>query len=50
MITKKTMVFLPGDEANVKVHFTCKKTTVLRIEAIEIDNPDKDDIFVDLDL
>lgn len=49
-MNKKTLVFMPGDEANVKLHFKCKKTTVLKIEAIEIDNPDTDEIFVDLDL
>lgn len=49
-MNKKTLVFMPGDEATVKLHFMCKKTIVLKIEAIEIDNSDSDDIFVNLDL
>ena len=50
MKEKKTLVFLPGNVAKVTVSFKAKKTTVLRIEAIEIDNPDTDVILVILDL
>lgn len=46
---KKVLVFLPGDKVNVTVKFNATKTTVLKIEAIEIDNPENNDVLVNLD-
>ena len=35
---RKVMLFNPGDEANIKLHFKCNKLSMLKVELIELDN------------
>lgn len=49
-MNKKTYVLMPGDDFKVTVHVKAKKTTVLRIEAIEIENPESSNALDEIEL
>lgn len=49
MTKEKTIAFMPGDNVNVHITLKCSHYTILRVQAIEMDEPVNDEVNIDFD-
>lgn len=49
MTKEKVMAFMPGDEVLIKTSLKCDKYTIVRIQAITLDEPVSDVVNVDFE-